>query len=109
MPKIGEVHRGGRETLDVPGLPWLQEALRGGLTKGGIYLIAGEPGIGKTTLAVQILADLAKRGVRVVYLTNEQSLADIAGVVDRITQGFGPKEADAVKEHLLCDDAVPEI
>ena len=63
MPKIGAVQRGGRETLDVPGLPWLQEALRGGLTKGGIYLIAGEPGIGKTTLAVQILVDLAKRGV----------------------------------------------
>ena len=43
MPKVGEIHRGGRETLDVPGLPWLQEALRGCLTKGGIYLIAGEP------------------------------------------------------------------
>jgi DNA repair protein RadA/Sms len=109
MPKIGEVQRGGRESLDVPGLPWLQDVLRGGLTKGGIYLIAGEPGIGKTTLAVQILIDLAKRGVPVVYLTNEQSLADIAGVVDRITRGLTPTEADAVKDNLFCDDAVPEI
>ncbi len=71
MPKISEVHRGGRETLEMPGLPWLQEVLRGGLAKGVIYLISGEPGIGKTTLAVQILVDLAKRGVPVVYLTNE--------------------------------------
>jgi DNA repair protein RadA/Sms len=109
MPKVGEIHRGGRESLDVPGLPWLQEALRGGLVKGGIYLIAGEPGIGKTTLAVQILIDLAKRGVPVVYLTNEQSLADIAGVVDRITRGSSPTETDAVKDNLFCDDAVAEI
>src|SRR5437773_678680 len=109
MPKISEVHRGGRETLDVPGLPWLQEALKGGLTKGGIYLIAGEPGIGKTTLAVQILTDLAKRGVPVLYLTNEQSLADIAGVVDRVTTGLGQSEADAIKANLFCDDTVPEI
>jgi DNA repair protein RadA/Sms len=109
MPRVGEIHRGGRESLDVPGLPWLQEVLRGGLVKGGIYLIAGEPGIGKTTLAVQVLIDLAKRGVPVVYLTNEQSLADIAGVVDRITRGLTPTEADAVKENLFCDDAVPEI
>src|SRR5438552_6254177 len=108
MPKISEVHRGGRETLDVPGLPWLQEALRGGLTKGGIYLIAGEPGIGKTTLAVQILVDLAKRGVPVVYLTNEQSLADIATVVDRIARGLSGDEAQAVKDCLFCDDTVSE-
>jgi len=109
MPKIGEVHRGGRETLDVPGLPWLQEALRGGLTKGGIYLIAGEPGIGKTTLAVQILVDLAKRGVPVVYLTNEQSLADIAGAVDRTARGLGAEETQGVKENFFCDDTVSEI
>ena len=109
MPKVGEIHRGGRETLDVPGLPWLQEALRGGLVRGGIYLIAGEPGIGKTTLAVQILVDLAKRGVPVVYLTNEQSLADIASVVDRITRGLKSTEVAAVKDNLFCDDAVPEV
>lgn len=103
------ITRSGREALDIPGLPWLQEALRGGLVRGGIYLIAGEPGIGKTTLAVQILVDLAKRGVPVVYLTNEQSLADIAGVVDRITRGLGAGEAQGVKENLFCDDAVAEI
>jgi DNA repair protein RadA/Sms len=109
MPKIGEVQRGGRESLEVPGLPWLQEALRGGLVRGGIYLIAGEPGIGKTTLAVQILVDLAKRGIPVVYLTNEQSLADIAGVVDRTAKNLSANEMAAVRENLLCDDTVAEI
>ena len=93
----------------MPGLPWLQEALRGGLVRGGIYLIAGKPGIGKTTLAVQILVDLAKRGIPVVYLTNEQSLADIAGVVDRTAKNLSANEMAAVRENLLCDDAVAEI
>jgi hypothetical protein len=38
MPRIGEVQRSGREALEIPGLPWLQEALHGGLVRGGIYL-----------------------------------------------------------------------
>jgi len=109
MPRISDVQRGRRETLDMPGLPWLQEVLCGGLAKGGIYLISGEPGIGKTTLAVQILVDLAKRSIPVVYLTNEQSLADIATVVNRVARGLSGPEADAVKDNLFCDDTVPEI
>jgi DNA repair protein RadA/Sms len=68
MPKIGEVQRSGKETLDLPGLSRLQEALHGGLVRGGVYLIAGEPGIGKIALSVQILVDLAKRSVPVIYL-----------------------------------------
>jgi len=35
MPRISDVQRGRRETLDMPGLPWLQEVLCGGLAKGG--------------------------------------------------------------------------
>ncbi len=50
MPKIGEVHRGGREALDIPGLPWLQEALHGGLLRGGVYLLAGGPGMSQREL-----------------------------------------------------------
>jgi hypothetical protein len=38
MPRIGEVQRTGREAREMPGLPWLQEALHGGLVRGGIYL-----------------------------------------------------------------------
>jgi|DewCreStandDraft_2_1066082.scaffolds.fasta_scaffold00504_51 DNA repair protein RadA/Sms len=109
MPKIGEIPRSGHEKLDLPGLPWLQEALHGGLVRGGVYLLAGEPGIGKTTLAVQILADLSKRGIPSLYLTNEQSLNDIVGVVDRVTSHLPPQEASAVKDNLFCDDAVAEV
>jgi predicted ATP-dependent serine protease len=52
MPRIGEVQRSGREALEIPGLPLLQEAPHGRLVQGDIYLLAGEPAIGKTTLAI---------------------------------------------------------
>ena len=39
----------------------------------------------------------------------EQSLADIATVVDRVARGLSGPEADAVKDNLFCDDTVPEI
>lgn len=109
MPKIGEIPRGTHEKLELPGLPWLQEALHGGLVRGGIYLLAGEPGIGKTTLAVQMLADLSRRGIRTLYLTTEQSLNDIVGVVDRAIQVLSPEDAAAVRENLFCDDTVAEV
>ncbi len=37
MPKVGEIPRSGHERLDLPGLPWLQEALQGGVVRDGIY------------------------------------------------------------------------
>ena len=109
MPRISDVQRGRREKLDMP----LLALATGGFVRrpceGRVYLISGEPGIGKTTLAVQILVDLAKRSIPVVYLTNEQSLADIATVVNRVARGLSGPEADAVKDNLFCDDTVPEI
>jgi len=83
MPRIGQVQRTGREALQIPGLPWLQEALHGGLVRSGIYLVAGEPGIGKATLAVQILVDLAKRGTPVVYITNGKMKRPLSGSFSR--------------------------
>ncbi|MDD3427438.1 MAG: hypothetical protein PHR42_00680 [Caldisericia bacterium] len=48
MPKIGEIDDKDKKELHIPGLPWLKEAIGSGFIKGGIYLLAGEPGIGKT-------------------------------------------------------------
>ncbi|HDM60092.1 MAG TPA: hypothetical protein ENF96_00365 [Archaeoglobus veneficus] len=45
--------------------------------RGGVYLIAGEPGIGKSTLALQIALDLGSQGKKSVYLLTEQSAAEL--------------------------------
>ncbi|MBI2815964.1 MAG: AAA family ATPase [Acidobacteria bacterium] len=109
MARFGDIQATGRERLDLPGLLWLQDALGGGLVRGGNYLIAGDPGGAKTTLAAQISVAVAKCGVGVVYLTNEQGIADIAGVMERVSPNLTPEELANVKKHLFCDDIVPEV
>lgn len=51
------------------GIPGLDPLLEGGLLKGGVYIIQGPPGAGKTILGNQICAHHAGGGGRVVYLT----------------------------------------
>ncbi len=57
-------------------LAWLKHRI-GKLVAGGIYLLSGEPGIGKSTLAIQIALDLGRRGIPSLYILTEQSSADL--------------------------------
>jgi len=52
-------------------------ALGGGLVPGSVTLIGGEPGIGKSTLLLQVSAALAKDRGRVVYVSGEETLSQI--------------------------------
>ena len=45
---------------------------------GGIYLLAGQPGIGKSTLGIQLALDLGRRGKKTLYILTEQSKEDLA-------------------------------
>ena len=76
MPKIEEIFDKGPDQIRLRGMSWLEEAVSPGLIRGGTYLLAGEPGIGKTTLAIQVLGDLAMQGVKVLYVTTEQGLGE---------------------------------
>ena len=51
------------------GTPHLDQILSGGWLRGGVYLIAGPPGTGKTTLGNQFCFSIAQRGENAVYLT----------------------------------------
>ena len=52
--------------------------LGGGLVAGGVVLIGGDPGIGKSTLLLQALANMAQAGKRVLYVSGEESAAQVA-------------------------------
>src|SRR4029450_11877966 len=47
----------------------LDDIMRGGFTPDGLYLVEGDPGSGKTTLALQFMLDGVKRGERCLYVT----------------------------------------
>ena len=59
------------------GMAELDRATGGGFVPGSAVLIGGDPGIGKSTLLLQALAALARRGERVIYVTGEEAIAQV--------------------------------
>jgi circadian clock protein KaiC len=64
------------------GISGLDDILRGGLAKGFLYLIEGNPGAGKTTLALQFLIEGAARGEKGLYISLAESEAELHHVAD---------------------------
>ncbi len=56
----------------------LDRVLGGGIVEGGVVLIGGDPGIGKSTLLLQALDSLQRAGQKTLYVTGEESGAQIA-------------------------------
>jgi DNA repair protein RadA/Sms len=70
------------EAAEVPrtptGIGELDRVLGGGIVQGGVILIGGDPGIGKSTLLLQALDGLQRGGVPTLYVTGEESGAQVA-------------------------------
>ena len=70
------------ETQDVArtpsGLSELDRVLGGGVVEGGVVLIGGDPGIGKSTLLLQAMDALQRSGLPTLYVTGEESGAQVA-------------------------------
>jgi len=64
------------------GCPGLNDVLGGGLPVGHFYLIEGEPGTGKTTLALQFIAEGIKQGEKVLYVTLSESRDELTAVAE---------------------------
>ncbi|MBB6098559.1 DNA repair protein RadA/Sms [Deinobacterium chartae] len=66
------------------GVTELDRVLGGGLVAGGVTLVGGEPGIGKSTLLLQVADHVAKDGRSVLYVAGEESLEQIRLRADRL-------------------------
>src|SRR6476660_1036298 len=73
---IGEVSVSDA-TCRPSGVPELDRVLGGGLGPGAAILLAGEPGVGKSTLLLEVAAQTARTRQRTLYVTGEESAAQV--------------------------------
>ena len=71
-----EIKEAKRERIKT-GIEELNPVLGGGVVPGSLILIGGEPGIGKSTLLLQVSRDFATQGEKVLYVSGEESLEQI--------------------------------
>ncbi len=66
------------------GVTELDRVLGGGVVPGSVILVAGEPGVGKSTLLLQVVAAVAASGEPALYVTGEESVEQVRGRAERV-------------------------
>jgi DNA repair protein RadA/Sms len=72
----------------------LDRVLGGGLVGGEMVLISGEPGIGKSTILLQVALNMVKKGKQVLYVCGEESPSQLYSRLDRVSDGKTSKKYD---------------
>ena len=92
----------GDEERTTTGIDELDRVLGGGIVPGSVTLIGGEPGIGKSTLLLHLLAEFAEQDKTVLYVSGEESARQIK---------MRAKRLDAIHpgEYLATENAVEKI
>ncbi len=107
---IGEIESGSEERIDTLNGE-LNRVLGGGLVKGSVVLVGGEPGIGKSTLMLQVALQLEKQ--LVLYITGEESEQQIRLRANRIGQRNGQcyilAETNTQKIFQAVEKLAPEL
>jgi DNA repair protein RadA/Sms len=118
---IGEVDAQASAAVS-SGVAELDRVLGGGVVPGSVLLLAGEPGVGKSTLLLEVAASWARSGQTTLYVTGEESAAQVRLRADR-TEGIQPSlylaaetqlaaalaHVEQVKPSLLIIDSVQAI
>lgn len=102
---------GGADYEELPlsdGLTWLRQRLEK-FVIGGIYLVAGQPGIGKSTLGIQIALDLGRRGLQTLYILTEQSKEDLGRRARRMCSDWTASDATKALGCILPEESIYDI
>ena len=108
--RVRDIEIGTTKRIDV-GQSEVNRVLGGGLVPGSIILVGGEPGIGKSTLALQLA--LADNGLRTLYVSGEESAEQIKMRAERL--GINNDECVIYTETLLeniiaqCEALKPDM
>jgi len=73
---IDAIELDDKERIEI-GIAEMDRVLGGGIVKGSSVLVGGDPGIGKSTLLLQVLQNLAHTGLTVLYISGEESARQI--------------------------------
>jgi len=111
--KISEIQSGNYTRLDT-GISELNRVLGGGLVKGSLTLISGEPGIGKSTMILQAAAKISEKYGAVLYVSGEESVEQIKMRSDRVCRAnvdrlFVLSETNMENIALAADEMSPEF
>ena len=74
--RLGEISIKEEERTST-GMKELDRVLGGGIVAGSLMLVGGDPGIGKSTLLLQVCKNLSERGHKILYISGEESLRQI--------------------------------
>ncbi|MBP3759279.1 MAG: DNA repair protein RadA [Firmicutes bacterium] len=101
------------ERIDT-GIGELNRVLGGGIVKGSLTLISGEPGIGKSTIIIQTAANIASRGLKVLYVSGEESEEQIRLRADRVCSEipgtlFVLAETNMENVEAICGEMKPDF
>ena len=110
--KIKDVSLAADERI-ITGISELDRVLGGGIVKGSLVLVGGDPGIGKSTLLLQMCAKLADKNISVLYVSGEESERQIAIRSERLGGQFSDMllycETDIEKIEAVIENGKPEI
>ena len=101
---IGDVSSGEEDRINLP-IGEFARVLGGGIVPGSIVLVGGDPGIGKSTLMLQMAMEMASQK-RVLYVSGEESERQIKMRAVRLTKSVGAKQDDQ-RSNAKKDSAVP--
>lgn len=95
------------------GISELDRVLGGGIVKGSLVIVGGDPGIGKSTLLLQMCAKLADKNVSVLYVSGEESERQIAIRSERLGRQSSDMllycETDIEKIETAIENGKPEV
>ena len=94
-----------RTNVAATGVAGLDSILMGGFPRGRIYLIQGDPGVGKTTLGLQFLLEGVRSGESVLYVTLSESAEELHEVARSHNWSL---DGVAIYEQLIGEEALEE-
>ena len=101
--KLAEISAEGEQRLDMHDSE-LNRVLGGGLVKGSLVLLGGEPGIGKSTLTLQTILNI--NDINILYVSGEESLQQLKMRAERLS---GNSLSQNTNVSVLCENSLENI